>query len=143
MFPAQKTKPKRGRRRLDSSDEENGGDSPTPAPRTQRGRGAKKKPAVVFNDSDDSDIELFEVDKSSRKKKGIKWVSFWLFLFIMVNMRALRFWWKRNSFKLLNYNLKISNMLCFTYLPNFSKTIKGIFFETCNTYKPILYPSVE
>lgn len=72
---AQKSKPRRGRRRVDSSDEEAENMSPSSAlPRTQHGRGAKKKPTVVFNDSDDSDIELFEVDKTSKKKKGnLRW----------------------------------------------------------------------
>lgn len=72
MCLAHKSKPKKGRRRLDSSDEEPGPDNDTPVMRTRHVRGTKKKPAVVFNDSDDSDIELFEVDKSSKKKKGIK-----------------------------------------------------------------------
>ncbi|XP_053379231.1 condensin complex subunit 1-like [Mercenaria mercenaria] len=67
---AHKAKPKRGRRKTDSSDEETGPGTDTPVTRTQHGRGAKKKPAAVFNDSDDSDIELFEVDKTSKKKKG-------------------------------------------------------------------------
>ncbi|KAL4220856.1 meiotic chromosome condensation [Mactra antiquata] len=67
---AQKSKPRRGRRRLDSSDEEEENLSPsTVAPRTRNPRSTKKKPAVVFSDSDDSDIELFQVDKTSKKNK--------------------------------------------------------------------------
>ena len=42
----------------------------TPAPRSQKARGAKKKPILSFSDEEDSDIELFEVDKTSKKKKG-------------------------------------------------------------------------
>ncbi|XP_060583069.1 condensin complex subunit 1-like isoform X2 [Ruditapes philippinarum] len=69
---AHKAKPRRGRRKQDSSDEEMEQSKDTPVTRTKHGRGAKKKPAAVFSDSDDSDIELFEVDKTSKKKKGIK-----------------------------------------------------------------------
>ncbi|WAR15385.1 CND1-like protein [Mya arenaria] len=69
--PAKGKAKKGGRRRVDSSDEELDAENLTPVPRTQKTRGAKKKTArPTFSDSDDSDIELFEVDKSSKKKKG-------------------------------------------------------------------------
>lgn len=67
---AQKAKPKKGRRKVDSSDEDESENQSPVVQRTQHKRGAKKKP-TVFVDSDDSDIELFEVDKTSKKKKGI------------------------------------------------------------------------
>ncbi|XP_052761140.1 condensin complex subunit 1-like isoform X1 [Mya arenaria] len=71
--PAKGKAKKGGRRRVDSSDEELDAENLTPVPRTQKTRGAKKKTArPTFSDSDDSDIELFEVDKSSKKKKGVK-----------------------------------------------------------------------
>ena len=71
-YLAVKGRARKGRKKADNSDDEPDVENLTPAPRTQKGRGAKgkKKPAVAFTDSDDSDIELFEVDKSSKKKKG-------------------------------------------------------------------------
>ena len=62
----------KSRRKTESSDEDeiDGVEAKTPAPRSQKARGAKKKPILSFSDEEDSDIELFEVDKTSKKKKG-------------------------------------------------------------------------
>lgn len=61
---AGRSRPARQRKPVDSSDD----DSP-PAARNQPRR-TKKKPVMSFSDSEDSDIEQFELDKTSKKKKG-------------------------------------------------------------------------
>lgn len=66
-----------GQRRLDSSSEEDfvdGVENTTPAPRSKRqpkGRQARQKPKVSFDSDSDSEIELFDLDKSSQGQ----WVS--------------------------------------------------------------------
>ena len=81
IFAARKAggKGRTRRKTAESSDEDDVIDSSkTPVPRTQRARGTKKKPVVSFSSDEDSDIELFEVDKASKfemdkgskKKKG-------------------------------------------------------------------------
>ena len=67
---AGKKKKVRGRKKLDSSEEEGELENVTPMVRSQRSRKPKKKPVLAFSDSDDSDIELFEVDKTAKKNKG-------------------------------------------------------------------------
>ncbi|KAK3602734.1 hypothetical protein CHS0354_017179 [Potamilus streckersoni] len=64
-------KGRRGRKDNDS-DEENIDENMTPLPRTQRARAAKQKPRPIFDSDEDSDIELFQVDKSSKDSKKLE-----------------------------------------------------------------------
>ena len=62
------------RRVVDSDDDSVDGDmreNKTPPKRQPSKRGAKQKPKISFDSDDESDIELFDLDKSSQSKDSL------------------------------------------------------------------------